>query len=85
MEDSTLNEVRDSLGGIGGVVHELPPLSTSDWLHLPRFSFNGSRLAYLDAAKYFHRVVFERTHGIQIIMADTPLSGPALVAKCHRL
>src|SRR5229473_2773476 len=41
MEDSTLNEVRDSLGGIGGVVHELPPLSTSD----------GSRLAYLDAAR----------------------------------
>jgi hypothetical protein len=29
MEDSTLNEVRDSLGGIGGVVHELAPLSTS--------------------------------------------------------
>jgi hypothetical protein len=26
MEDSTLNEVRDSLGGIGDVVHELPPL-----------------------------------------------------------
>ena len=50
MEDSTLNEVRDSLGG---VVHELPPLSTSDWLHLPRSSFNGSRLAWLDAAKYF--------------------------------
>jgi hypothetical protein len=35
MEDSTLNEVR---GSIGGVVHELPPLSTSDWLHLPRSS-----------------------------------------------
>jgi hypothetical protein len=30
MEDSTLNEVRDSLGGIGGVVHELPPLSSND-------------------------------------------------------
>ena len=30
-----LNEVR---GSIGGVVHELPPLSTSDWLHLPRSS-----------------------------------------------
>jgi hypothetical protein len=85
MEDSTLNEVRDSLGGIGGVVHELPPLSTSDWLHLPRSSFNGSRLAYLGAAKYFHRVVFERTHRIHIIMADTLLSGPALVAKRHRL
>jgi hypothetical protein len=27
MEGPTLNEVRDS---IGGVVHELPPLSTSD-------------------------------------------------------
>jgi hypothetical protein len=41
MEDSTLNDVRDSLGGIGDVVHELPPLSTSD----------GSRLAYLEAAR----------------------------------
>jgi hypothetical protein len=38
MEDSTLNEVRDSLGD---VVHELPPLSVSD----------GFRLTYLDAAK----------------------------------
>jgi len=38
MEDSTLNVVRDSLGGIGGVVQELPPLSTSDRLHLPRSS-----------------------------------------------
>jgi hypothetical protein len=37
--------------GVGGVVHELPPLSSGDWLHLPRSSFNGSRLAYLDAAK----------------------------------
>ena len=62
MEGSTLNEVRDGVGGIGDVVHELPPLSTSDRLHLPRSSFNGSRLVYLDAAKYFHRVVFERTH-----------------------
>jgi len=35
MEDSTLNEVRNS---IGGVVHELPPLCTGDWLHLPRSS-----------------------------------------------
>src|SRR5258708_7829831 len=35
MNDSTLNEVR---GSIGGVVHELPPLSTSDWLHLRPFS-----------------------------------------------
>jgi hypothetical protein len=33
MEASTLNEVRRN---IGGVVHELPPLSTSDRLHLPR-------------------------------------------------
>jgi hypothetical protein len=41
MEDSTLNEVRDSLFGIGDVVHELPPLSVSD----------GFRLTYLDAAK----------------------------------
>jgi hypothetical protein len=85
MEDSTLNEVRDSLGGIGGVVHELPPLSTSDWLHLSRPSFNGSRLAYLDAAKYLHRVVFVRTNDIHIIMVDTLLSGPALFAKRHRL
>jgi hypothetical protein len=30
MEDSTLNDVWDSLGGIGDVVHELPPLSTSE-------------------------------------------------------
>jgi hypothetical protein len=78
MEDSTPNEVRDS---IGGVVHALPPLSTSDRLHLSRSSFNGSRLAYPDATKYFHRVVFKRTHRIHIIMADTLLSGPALVAK----
>ena len=35
MEDSTLNDVRDSLGGIGDVVHELPPL----------FATDGSRLA----------------------------------------
>ena len=40
MEGPTLNEVRDSLGGIGGVVHELPPLSTRD----------GSRLTDLDAS-----------------------------------
>jgi hypothetical protein len=39
MEGPTLNEVRDGLGGIGDVVHELPTLSTSD----------GSRLTYLDA------------------------------------
>ena len=38
MEDPTLNELRDSLGGIDNVVHELPPLSTSDWLHLRPFS-----------------------------------------------
>jgi hypothetical protein len=36
MEDSTLNEVRDSLGGSGDVVHELP---------------HGFRLTYLDATK----------------------------------
>jgi hypothetical protein len=30
MEDSTLIELRDGLGGIGDVVHELPPLSTGD-------------------------------------------------------
>ena len=41
MEDPTLNELRDSLGGIDNVVHELPPLSTSDWLHLPRSSSDG--------------------------------------------
>jgi hypothetical protein len=40
MEAPTPNEVRDSLGGIGDVVHELPPLSTS----------GGSRLTYLDAS-----------------------------------
>jgi hypothetical protein len=42
MEESTLNGVRDSRdsrGGVGDIVHELPPLSTGD----------GSRLAYLDA------------------------------------
>jgi hypothetical protein len=38
MEDPTLNELWDSLGGIDNVVHELPPLSTSDWLHLRPFS-----------------------------------------------
>jgi hypothetical protein len=37
--------------GIGGVVHELPPPSTNNWLHLPRSSFNGFRLADLDRAK----------------------------------
>ena len=40
MEGPTLNEVRDSLGGIGGVAHELPPLFTRD----------GSRLTDLDAS-----------------------------------
>jgi hypothetical protein len=35
MENSMLSEV---LGSVGGVAHELPPLSTSDWLHLPRSS-----------------------------------------------
>jgi hypothetical protein len=38
-EGQTLNDVRDSPGGIGDVVHELPPLSTGD----------GSGLTYLDA------------------------------------
>jgi hypothetical protein len=83
VEDSTLR-VRDSLGGIGGVVHELPPVSTGDWLHLSRSSFNGSRLAYLDAAKYFHRVVLSELTAYTI-MADTLLSGPALVAERHCL
>jgi hypothetical protein len=33
MDGPTLNEVRDSLGGISGVVHDLPPLSTGmSWL-----------------------------------------------------
>ena len=85
MEDSTLNDVRDKLGGIGGVVHELPPLSTTERLHLPRSSFNDLRLTCLDAAKCFIGPFFERTHRIHIIMPDTPLSGPALVAKRHRL
>jgi hypothetical protein len=40
MEAPTLNKVRHSLGGIGGVVHALPPLSTS----------GGSRLTDLDAS-----------------------------------
>jgi hypothetical protein len=30
MKNSTLNEV---WGSIGGVVHKIPPLSTSDWLY----------------------------------------------------
>jgi hypothetical protein len=30
MDGSTLNEERDSLGVVGDVVHELPPLSTND-------------------------------------------------------
>jgi hypothetical protein len=85
MEDSTPNRVRDSLGGIGGVVHELPPLSTNDWLHLPRSSFNGFRLAYLDAAQVFSSGRFRANSPIHIIMADTLLSGPALVAKRRRL
>jgi hypothetical protein len=38
MQDSTLNELWNSLGGIDNVVHELRPLSTSDWLHLQRSS-----------------------------------------------
>src|SRR4029077_18619351 len=38
MEEPTLNEGRDSLDGIGDVVHELPPLSNSNWLHPPRSS-----------------------------------------------
>jgi hypothetical protein len=40
MEESTLNEVRDSLGGIGSVAHELSPLFASD----------GSRLTDPDAS-----------------------------------
>jgi hypothetical protein len=35
-DGSALTEVGDRIGGIGGDGHELPPLSTSDWLHLPR-------------------------------------------------
>jgi hypothetical protein len=38
MEDSALNELRNSLGSIDNVVHELRPFSTSDWLHLQRSS-----------------------------------------------
>src|SRR5712671_7458338 len=35
MKDAALNDVRDGFGGIGGVVHELPPLSTGmSWLLL---------------------------------------------------
>jgi hypothetical protein len=41
MEESTLNEARDTIGGIGDVIHKLPPLSTS----------NGFRLAYLDVGR----------------------------------
>jgi hypothetical protein len=40
IQDSTLNVVRDSPGGIGDVVHELPPRSTSD----------DSQLTYLDGS-----------------------------------
>src|SRR6267154_3331846 len=35
MKDAALNDVRDSFGGIGGVVHELPLLSAGmSWLLL---------------------------------------------------
>jgi hypothetical protein len=38
VEDSALNELRNSLGGIDNVGHELRPFYTSDWLHLQRSS-----------------------------------------------
>ena len=54
MEAPTLNEVRNSLGGIGDAVHELPPLSTSD----------GSRLTDLDASNRRGRRIFLRFNRI---------------------
>ncbi|MEA2910117.1 MAG: hypothetical protein QOJ15_2198 [Bradyrhizobium sp.] len=74
MEDSTLNHVRDSPGG---VVHELPPLSTSDWLHLSCFSFNGSRLACLEAAKYLHRDNMHRTADLGLVSEGEDLKPTA--------
>src|ERR1700760_4203672 len=45
MEDTTRNELRDSLGGIGDGVPELPPLSTRDASRLafPSPTRNGRR------------------------------------------
>jgi hypothetical protein len=87
MEDSTLNEVRDSLGGIGGVVHDLPPLSTRAGFiyRAPRSTVSG--WPTLTRPSILMGSFFERTHRIHIIMimADTLLSGSALVAKRHRL
>jgi hypothetical protein len=81
MKDSTLNDVRDSLGG---VVHELPPLSTSDWLHLSCSTFNGSRLAYLDAAKYVNQDNMHRTADLGLVSEGEDLKPTAQTAHSTR-
>jgi hypothetical protein len=70
MEESTLNEVRDSLGGIGDVVHELPPLSTSD----------RSRLAY----RAFDVWGIDYPPQCSLVKPDTPLgfADPPLPEDC---